>query len=305
MAREGAVHTEASLSDLCATLDDLDLQIVIDEQLKGLVESFDRRGRDMCFVDVSEISQRCDILVVVGGDGSLLSAARTVAGTEVPVLGINRGRLGFLTDIAPADIDKKVREVLAGDFIEESRFLLSARIVSLPTTASEDCVPAESTYISAETPQSIQALNDIVLHPFEHVSMIEFELFINDEFIYRQRSDGLIISTPTGSTAYALSCGGAIMHPSLDALSVVPINAHTLSSRPITVHGSSVIRLKPCSNNRKVPHITADGQLPVILPTHSEVLIEKSNSFRLIHPRGYNFYETCRNKLGWASYSYD
>lgn len=303
MAREEATHTKASLFELCLVLNDLAVEIAIDRKLKGMMKDYAGDQTVIHFCERDQLSKSCDLLIVIGGDGSLLAAARAVAGTSVPVLGINRGRLGFLTDIAPADIAQRVREVLLGDFIEETRFLLGAAIRRSPQPAMEDNVniPADASDYGRVT----LALNDIVLHPYEHVSMIEFELFINDEFVYQQRSDGLIIATPTGSTAYALSCGGAIMHPSLNALSLVPINAHTLSSRPITVHGSSIIRLKPCSTNRKVPYLTADGQKPYELPPGCEIVIEKSASFRLIHPRGYNFYETCRSKLGWAGYAYE
>jgi NAD+ kinase len=232
-----------------------------------------------------ELPKLCDLVIVVGGDGSLLSSARLMAGTNVPLLGINRGKLGFLTDISPEDIEVRVGEVLDGDFEREQRFLLQA------TVRRDQRVIGQSL-----------ALNDVVLHPGQFIRMIEFELFIDDTFVYRQSSDGLIISTPTGSTAYALSGGGPIMHPSLDALVLVPMNPHTLSSRPIVVSGSSDIRLIVGEQRDMRPHVTCDGQTHIVTRPGDEVkIVKSSHRLDLIHPKGHRFYQVCRTKLGWAS----
>lgn len=231
------------------------------------------------------LGKSCDLVAVVGGDGSLLGAARSMAKYNVPLLGVNRGRLGFLTDITPEDLEEKVDEVLAGKYLMESRFLLDCSVVR------------QGALIGGG-----DALNDVVIHPGRFIRMIEFELYIDGQFVYSQRSDGLIISTPTGSTAYALSGGGPIMHPKLDAIVIVPMNPHTLSSRPIVVDGNSEIRVNVGEHNRAYPHVTCDGQNHVVTNPGDEIHIHKKpHKLHLIHPLNHNFYETCRTKLGWGS----
>jgi len=147
------------------------------------------------------------------------------------------------------------------------------------------------------------ALNDVVIHPGRFVRMIEFELYIDGQFVYSQRSDGLIISTPTGSTAYALSGGGPIMHPKLDAIVIVPMNPHTLSSRPIVVDGNSEIKILVGEHNSAYPHVTCDGQNHVVTNPGDEIHIHKKpHKLHLIHPINHNFYESCRSKLGWGNH---
>ncbi|WP_299945068.1 NAD(+) kinase [uncultured Microbulbifer sp.] len=232
-----------------------------------------------------KLGELCDLVIVVGGDGSLLAAARTLAKFNVPLLGINRGRLGFLTDITPDDIEKEVGEVLTGKYIAESRFLLDMSVTRKGKLIGEG-----------------SALNDIVLHPGEFIRMIEFDLHIDGQFVYTQRSDGLIISTPTGSTAYALSGGGPIMHPKLNAIVLVPLNPHTLSSRPIVVEGSSEFKLIISKQNITNPYVTCDGHEQFITEPGDMVRIHKKpHRLTLIHPVKHNFYEICRTKLGWLS----
>jgi NAD+ kinase len=233
-----------------------------------------------------ELGKSCDLVIVVGGDGSLLGAARSLAKYNVPLLGVNRGRLGFLTDITPEDIETKVEEVLQGKYMMESRFLLETSVMRKTALLGGG-----------------DALNDVVIHPGKFVRMIEFELYIDGQFVYSQRSDGLIISTPTGSTAYALSGGGPIMHPKLDAIVIVPMHPHTLSSRPIVIDGSSEIRILVGGHNVAYPHVTFDGQNHVVTNPGDEIYIHKKpHKLNLIHPLNHNFYETCRTKLGWGSH---
>lgn len=240
-------------------------------------------------VSREQLGQRADLVIVVGGDGSLLGAARSLARHKVPVLGVNRGRLGFLTDISPDDIDEKVSEVLAGKFMMESRFLLDMAVTRNGKPVGQG-----------------DALNDVVLHPGQFIRMIEFELYIDGQFVYSQRSDGLIVSTPTGSTAYALSGGGPIMHPRLEAIVLVPMNPHTLSSRPIVVDGNSEIKILIGDHNTTSPHVTCDGQTHVVAEPGDEIHIHKKpHRLQLIHPLNHNFYETCRTKLGWGSHLVD
>ena len=225
-----------------------------------------------------------DLIIVVGGDGSLINAAHIAVEHDLPVIGIHRGRLGFLTDIHPQHIDH-LKDVINGIYREEKRFLLHA------TIHQHDVI-------------TDIALNDVVLTPNEAPQMVEFETYINDEFVCRQRADGLIIATPTGSTAYALSAGGPILKPGLNAVTIVSMCPHTLSSRPIVVSNDSCIKLVITHNNKNAVNISCDGitRLPVAPGSH--IIIERySKQLRLIHPVNYNYFTTLREKLNWEKHA--
>ena len=281
IGRRDSESTQYSLQRLISYLEkQKQVSLYIDEDTSSVLPdcALEIKGR-------KGLAELCDLIIVVGGDGSLLAAGRAFAGHDIKLLGINRGRLGFLTDISPEEIEYKVGEVLEGQFSEEKRFLLSSTVSRAGTAISEGI-----------------ALNDVVLHPGKFIRMIEFELFFDDEFVCRQRADGLIVSSPTGSTAYALSGGGPIMHPTLDAVAVVPMNPHTLSSRPIVVNAQSSIRIVVSHSNHLNPHISCDGQTHVVTQPGDEIEIVKSSRLlNLIHPVGQDFFDTCRTKLGWAS----
>lgn len=232
-----------------------------------------------------EIGHRAELVIVVGGDGSLLGAARVLAAQHAPVLGVNRGRLGFLTDISPQYLEQQISDVLAGRYLIESRFLLDVLVTR------GDQVLARG-----------DALNDVVLNSGVSARMIEFELYIEEQFVYTQRSDGLIISTPTGSTAYSLSGGGPIMHPGLDAMVLVPMFPHTLSSRPLVIHGSSSVRIVINEYNDLHPVVSCDGQSNLSASPGDMIHVHKKpEHLRLLHPLDHNFYAICRAKLGWGS----
>jgi NAD+ kinase len=215
----------------------------------------------------------------------MLSAARTLARYDTPVLGVNRGRLGFLTDITPDQIAEQVPRVLDGEYDTENRFLLDAYV----ERAGEPVARAD-------------ALNDVVVNSGTSAQMIEIELSIDGKFVYRQRADGLIVSTPTGSTAYSLSGGGPIMHPSLDAIVLVPMFPHALSSRPIVVDGNSEIRVDILQRNRIHPPVTCDGQVNMTARPGDTVVIRKMpHRLTLLHPVGHSFYASCRDKLRWSN----
>jgi NAD+ kinase len=185
----------------------------------------------------------------------------------------------------PNEIEDKVLAVLNGDYISEERFMLEMIAVR-----------------EGEVLGGGHALNDIVLHPGQYLQMIEFELYVDDEFVYSQLSDGLIITTPTGSTAYSLSGGGPLMHPSLDAMGLVPLNAHSLTSRPLVVSGDSSLRLLLGEGSSQML-VTCDGQVYQQVQPNDEVHIrKKARQLTLIHSSDYNYYETCRRKLGWGKY---
>lgn len=233
----------------------------------------------------TKMGESCDLIIVLGGDGSLLGAARQLARHNVPVLGINRGRLGFLTDILPEELEEKVGAVLQGEYVLEKRFLLSAIVKR-----------------NGEVIGRAEALNDVVVNSGTSAQMIEFNVYVDDEFVYPQRSDGLIVSTPTGSTAYSLSGGGPIMHPKLDAVVLVPMFPHTLSSRPIVIDGNSEIRIEINKSNKIHPPVTCDGQVHLTaLPGDTVYITKRRHKLKLIHPNDHSFYASCRDKLGWGT----
>lgn len=230
-----------------------------------------------------KLSERSDLLIVVGGDGSLLHAAHAVVRDEIPVLGINRGRLGFLTDIHPTEIDK-IKSILQGNYLLEKRFLLSASI------------DFHGKNLGTST-----ALNEVAIIPDTIPHMNEFEIFIDDQFVCSQTADGIIIATPTGSTAYALSGGGPILHPSLDAIVIVPMFPHTLSMRPIVIEGNQRVKIVVTPNNQYPPRLTCDSQGYTDIQPGSHITIQKKpQHLHLIHPVNYDYYETLRSKLLWG-----
>jgi NAD+ kinase len=268
------------LRHLLELLQGRNLNVLLEESLGDVLPE---SGASLASLDT--IGEKADLVIVVGGDGSLLGAARTLAKYDTPVVGINRGRLGFITDISPDDISVQLAAVLDGDFVPENRFLLTAEVKRDGHSVGQQ-----------------DALNDVVVNSGTSAQMIEFELSINNTFVYRQRADGLIVSTPTGSTAYSLSGGGPIMHPSLNAIVLVPMFPHALSSRPIVVDGDSEIRLDVLARNRIHPPVTCDGRaIMKARPGDSVHIAKNPHHLTLLHPRGHNFYASCRDKLRWSN----
>jgi NAD+ kinase len=203
----------------------------------------------------------------------------------VPVVGVNRGSLGFLAAISPDEIDEKFGQILSGDYSIEDHFLLEAQV-----------------FRQGDLMSSSTALNDVVVNPSSMSRMMEFDLLVNEEFVYNQKSDGIIVASPTGSTAYALSAGGPIMHPKLDALVVVPMFPHTLTSRPLVVNGDSSVTVRIIDAAEGAPQLSCDSQVNLPLQVGDNVTINKSiDPLKLLYPSGHSFYESCRSKLDWAS----
>lgn len=228
-----------------------------------------------------EIGQSCDLAIIIGGDGNLLCAARVLSLYNIKIIGINRGNLGFLTDLNPDTGLQKLSEVLSGHYLLENRFLLDAQI-------------CKKKIIS----RSSIAINEVVLHTKHLAHMIEFEVYIDDKFSFAQRADGLIVSTPTGSTGYSLSAGGPIV--ATDAIVVVPMFPHTLSSRPLVIHSNSIICLK-FSNKETNLKISCDNQIVLTIKKGECVFIRRSGYYlNLIHPTSYNYFETLTSKLNWS-----
>lgn len=254
---------------------------VIDDRLRDILDDIE----DHFFTSLVDIGSKADLAIAVGGDGNMLGAARILSRFDISVIGVNRGNLGFLTDLDPEGFKAPLQKVLNGQFVEEERFLLEAEV-----------------YRDGQLKSHNTALNEVVLHPGKIARMIEFEVYIDDTFAFSQRSDGLIVSTPTGSTAYSLSGGGPILSPSLNAISIVPMFPHTLSSRPLVVDGNSKVKLMDSPDNRGIQEISCDGQVSLPVSPGDEVLIFQSrDKLRLIHPEDYSYYHVLRNKLGWSS----
>lgn len=232
-----------------------------------------------------KMGEKHDLIIVVGGDGSLLSAARMAIQVNTPVIGINRGRLGFLTDILPQDIETQLAAVLNGKYEEEKRFLLRTRIYD-----------EKQVYFEGD------ALNDVVLGRGNETHLIEFDVYVNQQLVSHYRSDGMILSTPTGSTAYALSAGGPIMHPQLNAIVLVPMFSHSLSSRPLVIDGEAKVELHISEFNETDLRVSCDGhESRMVKPGQKVAVTKNSNQLRLLHPLDYHYYDTLRSKLGWES----
>jgi NAD+ kinase len=254
-------------------------QVVIESDCAPFILGADR------IVPLKDIKASADLAIVIGGDGTLLGAARALGEHGVPLVGVNLGRLGFLVDISPAEVITYLEEIFAGRCCSEDRRLLRAKVIRRGQVIREQT-----------------AVNDVVIHSWNATSMIEIVARINGAFLNSQRSDGLIISTPTGSTAYALSGGGPILYPTLNAVVLVPINPHTLSNRPVVVANDSVIdisfrpskqfRAQLACDNIPIPDIEIDDTIRVTTD---------AQPFRMLHPENYDFFQILREKLNWGS----
>jgi NAD+ kinase len=240
------------------------------------------------FCPEQSFAARADLIIAIGGDGTLLYAARLVAGYSVPLLGINRGRLGFLTDVSPNSMLEDVDTVLAGRYTEDRRSLLAARL---------EKHGAESV--------SALALNDVVVNKWETGRTMDFETSINGRFVNSHGGDGMVIATATGSTAYALSCGGPIVEPDLDVWVLAPISPHTLSDRPIVIRAGSKIQLRMSDRFESRAQVTCDGSAIGDLEQGDNLYVEGSDAqITLLHPPGYDYYRLLRSKLHWGRGAY-
>ena len=235
-------------------------------------------------VDRQELGKTVDLAIIIGGDGTLLNAARSLVNFDVPLLGVNLGRLGFLTDISPDTLEQNLEEIFAGEFTEEPRGLLHTQIFRQGELINQSC-----------------AFNDVVIHKWNGARMLEYETYIDNQFINTTRSDGIIVSTPTGSTGYALSGGGPLLHPSLHAIVLVPICPHSMSYRPLVVYADSEIKIIVKDCNQAEAQVTCDGQINLGLQAEDRIHITREEHLiRLLHPRSYDYYAMLRAKLHWG-----
>ena len=258
-------------------------QPIIEESVASYIDDTNCK-----IVNLLELGKECDLAIVVGGDGNMLGAARTLSQYDVAVIGVNRGNLGFLTDLNPDDYETCLTQVLAGEYKTELRFLLDV-----------------SVYRDGELKASNCAVNEVVLHADKVAHMIEFEAFIDESFVFHQRSDGLIVCTPTGSTAYSLSGGGPIVHPNLNAVTLVPMFPHTLTSRPLVVDADSEIKIIVSKAKDSLLQVSCDSHIMLAVRPGDEIVINKHQlGLRLVHPMDHDYYNVLRKKLHWGKQNY-
>ena len=226
-----------------------------------------------------EFVSKVDLIIVFGGDGTLLNSARKYLKNNIPILGINMGNVGFLTDVKTEDFESIIQDILNGKFDIEERNLVSASFLN----------------------ETVYGLNEIVIHSGAYTQLMRYRLSVNDKVVYEQRSDGLIIATPTGSTAYALSAGGPIIHPSLDVWTILPMLPQSISSRPFVISSKEKVVIKLLKGPLEDAKICADGHDDIAVPYDEDIAITKmNNTLRLVHPLDNDFFEACREKLGWS-----
>lgn len=279
VGKPGSKAAQESIDVLCKLISELGLDVYLPES-----DKYDFPSGQATKIPFESIGDYCELVIVVGGDGSMLKTARDLIDSKVPMLGINRGHLGFLTDIRPTEVDSRVPPILEGQYSLESRFLLHAEV-----------------FRNEQSIGSSNAVNDVVLYPGEIARMIQFELYMDQQFVYSQRSDGLIVSTPTGSTAYSLSGGGPILAPQTDTIVLVPMCPHTLTSRPIAVNKEKVIDIVISESNPHNPQLSCDGQVIISLQPGDRIRIKPyPTEMCLVHPLDYDYFEVLRTKLGWG-----
>ncbi|WDI78532.1 NAD(+)/NADH kinase [Candidatus Purcelliella pentastirinorum] len=259
-------------------LTNLGYKVIFEKQTASILSL-----RAIEIVSIFDIGEFCDLAIVIGGDGNMLKALKVLSKYNIKVVGINKGNLGFLTDLNIINYKQDLINVLDGKFILDRRFMLEIFVYKKNIFLGNDI-----------------ALNEFILHSNKIAHMIEFKVFIDKFFAFSQRSDGLIISTSTGSTAYSLSVGGPIIFPLLNVVSVLPIFPHTLSTRPIIISANSIIDLYV--NRSKYPFkIYCDNKdMKLLIDDNLHILIKRTNySVNLIHPLNYNYFDILRNKLNW------
>ena len=254
-------------------LENIGINVFLTESLAGM------NVKKKLIKSDSYILKNTDLLISIGGDGSLLSLARKFGRHGLPIMGINLGSLGFLTDVRPEELTTSLIDVFKGEYSKEERFFLESSV--------------------GDTKKKNIALNEIVIHSGSVAQLIEYELFIDNNFVFRQKADGLSISTPTGSTAYSLSGGGSIIHPDVGAISIIPMFPHSLSSSPLVINKECEMKLEIVDTKKSM--LSFDSHDSIILKRGDVVSIKKADKpLNLIHPLDHDFYSACRDKLGWS-----
>ncbi|MDC0392667.1 NAD(+)/NADH kinase [Gammaproteobacteria bacterium] len=242
-------------------------------------DSSDYKNDLLTSLSHEEFSSKVDLIIVFGGDGTLLGSARRYLKFNIPILGINMGTVGFLTDIKIEDFKSVIKDIIDGNCKIEERNLVSATFNNI----------------------TVYGLNEIVIHSGAYTQLMRYRLSVNEKVVYEQRSDGLIIATPTGSTAYALSAGGPIIHPELDVWTILPMLPQSISSRPFVISSNEQVKVNLLRGPLESAKICADGQEDISAPYLEDIKISKmKDKLRLVHPLDNDFFEACREKLGWS-----
>lgn len=275
MNQSALQQMQADLADLARHLSARNIEVWLEE---NTAQHAELTGYKTAVLEA--IGNNVDLAIVMGGDGTMLSVARSLMNSSIPLIGINRGRFGFLTDLRAEHMLVSIDRILAGDYQQEPRMLLSG-----------------SVYRSGTLMYQGFALNDVVMK--SGLRLIELIVEIDGKFVYKQRSDGLILATPTGTTAYSLSAGGPILHPNLEAIALVPISPHTLSNRPITVNSASKIEVTLVQSDEA--QVSFDGQFQIALEAGDKIQITRApKNITLLHPGEYCYFDMLRNKLNWG-----
>jgi len=262
---------------LAAFLSGRGVQVCLDTYT---AEQIGHNGHAVATLD--EIGASCDLAIVIGGDGTMLNIARTLAPYDVALVGVNQGRLGFLTDLSMENMIESLGSILDGNFVTDSRMLLESDV-----------------YLGDEPGRKVLAFNDAAINKGADGSLIELEVHIDGRFVYNLRSDGLIAASPTGSTAYALSSGGPILHPGLSCIALVPVSPHTLSNRPIIVGGEAKIEITMHKSVDARVHFDSHSRFE--LSEGDRIVVRRSSHpIRLLHPEGHDYFHMLREKLHWS-----
>lgn len=263
---------KSALESMIRSISNQNVGIYIDEMSQY-------QNSEVMVLDHEELVKKVDLIIVFGGDGTLLNSARQYLNYEIPILGVNMGNVGFLTDISVDNFDLAIKEILSGKFKIEERNLVSAKF----------------------NENHLYGLNEVVIHSGAYAQLMRYRLSVNKKAVYEQRSDGLIVATPTGSTAYSLSAGGPIIHPSLDVWTILPMLPQSLSSRPFIISSDENVEMELFEGPNKNAKICVDGQDDIDVPYGVKISISKmEKTLKLVHPEDNDFFEACREKLGWS-----
>ena len=242
-------------------------------------ESSNYKNENVQALSHKDLVEKVDLIIVFGGDGTLLNSARQYLDSQIPILGVNMGNVGFLTDISVDNFDNTIKDILSGSYKIEERNLVSAKF--------DD--------------NHLYGLNEVVIHSGAYAQLMRYRLSVNNKVVYEQRSDGLIVATPTGSTAYSLSAGGPIIHPSLDVWTILPMLPQSLSSRPFIISSDENVEMELFEGPNDSAKICVDGQDDIDVSYGVKISISKmKKTLKLVHPEDNDFFEACREKLGWS-----
>ena len=273
----GIVIKKSAVSSESAALDGL-LKVLL-KNAKNLYSADEVKFEGVENVDLKNFNDLVDLIIVFGGDGTLLGAARKFINNDIPILGINMGTVGFLTDVNIENFESVIGDIFKGDYVLEERSLVEAKFAD----------------------QEVFGLNEVLIHSGSYAQLMRYRLLIDGKTVYEQRSDGLIVATPTGSTAYALSAGGSIIHPELNIWNIIPMMSQSLSSRPLIVSNKKSMEIQLIEGPLDHAMICVDGQKDIPIKYNNSISISKKNSsLKIIHPSNNDFYEACREKLGWS-----